>query len=109
VIGGVTRGGLARRGATSRFALVAALTCASLAAFATFAMGCVDGKTPDCSAEAGLICGPDFDGNFPDAPSTDGGDGGGGDAPDGGGPIDAPADVRDAPVGDAPLDSPRNG
>lgn len=74
-------------------------------ALGLFASGCVDGKTPDCSAEAGVSCGPDFDGNFPEGAAGDGGDGG-----DGGGPVDAPSgDVRDAPAGDAPGDAPSSG
>ena len=62
------------------------------------AVGCVDGKTPDCSAEAGVSCGPDFDGNFPEAAAGDAG------------PVDAPSgDARDAPAVDAPTDAPPNG
>ena len=96
----MTRGPLAAIGYVAPAALLA------VAALAMSAAGCVDGKTPDCSAEAGVSCGPDFDANVADViPGGDAGDG----APKDATPGDATGDAPDAPAVDAPADSPPKG
>ena len=95
-----------RRLAVVGYVAPAALLAVAAVAFAMGAVGCVDGKTPDCSAEAGVSCGPDFDANVADViPAVDAGDGGPKDAT----PGDATGDASDAPAVDAPADSPPKG
>jgi hypothetical protein len=77
-----------------RFVLVAIALFVPAVAIAA----CVDGKTPDCSGAASQ-CGPDLDGEVPEASA----EGGATDAPAGDAPADSPSDAAPdtTPPGDA--------